>query len=86
MEASYPVDRVTRFAGTNKLFVYGTQLLGTHMFNTLYLHEVPQSSGKGAKFHANFKWKEKTTHALLAKVSPGLPSFPGKAFTWENIH
>ena len=21
-------------------------------------------------------------HALLAKVSPGLPSFPGKAFTW----
>ena len=29
-----------------------------------------------------FHVERKHTHALLAKVSPGLPSFPGKAFTW----
>ena len=38
MEASYPVDRVTRFAGSRDkqaLCLYGPELLGTHMFNTL---------------------------------------------------
>ena len=56
MEASYPVDRVTRFAGTMK-------------YPSSYLVRPPFSRGE-------------KTHALLAKVPLGLPSFPGKAFTW----
>ena len=36
MVESYPVDPVTRFAGTNKRSVTdASELLGTHMFNTL---------------------------------------------------
>ena len=44
--------------------LYGTELLGTHMFNTLLLHEVPQSSGKHA--------------CAVGKSSSRLAEFPGK--------
>ena len=69
MEASYPVGRVTRFAGTNKPSVYiepsySTLICSIHCSYMKYLN---------LRTH---------THALLAKVPPGLPSFPGKAFTW----
>ncbi len=43
MEASYPVDRVILFAGTNKRSVYMEPSYSC-MFTTLQLHEVPQSS------------------------------------------
>ena len=69
MEASYPVDQVTRFAGTNKRSVY----------------MEPSYSALVCSIHCSYmKYLNlaASTHALLAKVPPGLPSFPGKAFTW----
>ena len=69
MEASYLVDRVTRFAGTNKRSVYMEPSYSALICSIHY------SYMKYLNLAAN-------THALLAKVPPGLPSFPGKAFTW----
>ncbi len=69
MEASYPVDRVTRFAGTNKRSVY----------------MEPSYSALICSIHCSYmKYLNLASnmHALLAKVPPSLPSFPGKAFTW----
>ncbi len=69
MEASYPVDRVTRFAGTKKRSVY---------MEPSYLALI-------CSIHCNYmKYLNlaANTHAPLAKVPPGLSSFPGKAFTW----
>ena len=75
MEASYPVDRVTRFAGTNKRSVYmepsySALICSIHCSYMKYRH-----------FHV----ERKHTHALSAKVPPALPSFPGKAFIHGKI-
>ncbi len=65
MEASSPVDRVTRFAGTNKRSVY----------------KEPSYSALICSIHCSYiKYLNLAAkaHALLAKVPPGLPSFPAK--------
>ena len=69
MEASYPVDRVTRFVGINKRSVY------MEPSYSALICSIHCSCMKYLILAAN-------TQALLAKVFPGLPSFPGKAFTW----
>ncbi len=69
MEASYPVDRVTCFAGTNKRSVY----------------KEPSYSALICSIHCSYMTYlnlAANTHALFAKGPPGLPSFPGNAFTW----
>ena len=58
MEASYPVDRVTRFAGTNKRSVY---------MEPSYSAFISSTHCSYIKYAA----ASKHTHALLAKVSPG---------------
>ena len=58
MEASYPVDRVTRFAGTNKRSVY---------MEPSYSAFISSTHCSYMKYAA----ASKHTHALLAKVSPG---------------
>ncbi len=69
MEASYLVERVTCFVGTDNRPVY---MEPSHSARICSIH---CSYMKYLNLAAN-------THALLAKVPPGLPSFPGKAFTW----
>ena len=67
MEASYLVGRVTCFAGTNKRSVY----------------MEPSYSALICSIHCmKYLNLMANTHVLLAKVPPGLLSFPGKAFTW----
>ncbi len=65
IEASYPADRFTRFAGTNKHSVY----------------MEPSYSALICSIHCSYiKYLNlaANTHALLAKVPPGVRSFPGK--------
>ncbi len=65
MEASYPADRVTRFAGTNKRSVY------MEPSYSALICSIHCSYMKYLNLAAN-------THALLAKVPPSLLSFRAK--------
>ena len=58
MEASYPIDRVTRFAGTNKRSVYMEPSYSVFISLTHCTY-------------IKYATASKHTHALLAKVSPG---------------
>ena len=67
MEASYPVDRVTRFAGTNKRSVY------MEPSYSALICSIQCSYMTYLNLAAN-------THALLAKVPPGFTSFRASVY------
>ena len=79
MEASYPVDRVTRFAGTNKRPVYmepsySALICSIHCSYVKYLNLAAK-----CHFRPPFSHGKKTHACAVGKSSSRLAEFPGQS-------